>query len=134
MKKLQIEQVCSKVHLAVQRCKTQGKNYTAGYILKDDMGESIVRLDEDYQIFKTIRNSHQYWENQKKEVFVMIRQPGLATLFLSLSVNDLQWSELIIALGKLVDNKDYKAKIKRTFMGNQITACSVRPSHLCKTH
>ena len=113
MKKLQIEQVCSKVHLAVRRCKTKGKSYTAGYILKDNMGESLVRLDEGYRIFKTIRNSPQYLENQKKEVFAMIRQLGLTTLFLSLSANDLQWSQLIIALGKLVDNKDYTDKIER---------------------
>ena len=112
MKKLQIEQVCSKVHLAVRRCKTKGKSYTAGYILQDNMGESLVRLDEGYRIFKTIRNSPQYWENQKKEVFAMIRQLGLPTLFLSLSANDLQWSELILALGKLVDNKDYTAEIE----------------------
>ena len=105
MKRLQIEQVCSKVHLAVRRCKTKGKSYTAGYILKDNMGESLVRLDEGYKIFKTIRNSPQYWENQKKEVFSMIRQLGLPTLFLSLSANDLHWPELIIALGKLVDDK-----------------------------
>ena len=112
MKKLQTEQVCSKVHLAVRRCKTKGKSYTAGYILKDNMGESLVRLDEGYRIFKTIRNSPQYWENQKKEVFAMIRQLGLPTLFISLSANDLHWSELIITLGKLIDNKDYTEALK----------------------
>ena len=112
MKKLQTEQVCSKVHLAVRRCKTKGKGYTAGYILKDNMGESLVRLDEGYKIFRTIRNSPQYWENQKKEVFAMIRQLGLPTLFLSLSANDLNWSELIIVLGKLVDDKDYTEAVK----------------------
>ena len=112
MKKLQIEQVCSKIHLAVRRCKTKGKSYSAGYILKDNMGESLVRLDEGYRIFKTIRNSPQYWENQKREVFAMIRQLGLPTLFLSLSANDLHWSELIIALGKLVDNKDYTEAVE----------------------
>ena len=107
MKKLQTEQVCNKVHLAIRRCKTRGKSYTAGYILKDNMGESLVKLDEGYKIFRTIRNSPQYWENQKKEVFAMIRQLGLPTLFISLSANDLHWPELLIALGKLVDNKDY---------------------------
>ena len=112
MKRLQTEQVCSKVHLAVRRCKTKGKSYTAGYILKDNMSESLVRLDEGYRIFKTIRNSPQYWENQKKEVFAMIRQLGLPTLFMSLSANDLHWTELIIALGKLIDNKDYTEALK----------------------
>ena len=38
MKKLQTEQVCNKIHLAVRRCKTKGKSYTAGYILNDNMG------------------------------------------------------------------------------------------------
>ena len=112
MKKLQIEQVCSKVHLAIRRCKTKGKSYTAGYILKDNMGESLVRLDEGYKIFKTIRNSPQYWENQKRDVFAMIRQLGIPTLFLSLSANDLHWSELIITLGKLVDGNDYTDAIE----------------------
>ena len=113
MKKLQTDQVCSKAHLAVRRCKTKGKNYTAGYILKDNMGDSLVRLDEGYRIFKTIRNSPQYWENQKKEVFAMIRQLGIPTFFISLSANDLHWSELIVSLGKLVDNKDYTEAVEQ---------------------
>ena len=112
MKKLQTEQVCNKIHLAVRRCKTKGKSYTAGYILNDNMGESLVKLDEGYKIFKTIRNSPQYWENQKKDVFAMIRQLGLPTLFISLSANDLHWPELIIALGKLVDKKDYSKAVE----------------------
>ena len=112
MKKLQIDQVCSKVHRAVRRCKTKGKSYTAGYILKDNMDESLVRLDEGYRIFKTMRNSPQYWENQKKEVFAMIRQLGIPTLFISLSANDLHWSELIITLGKLVDKQDYTEAVE----------------------
>ena len=112
MKKLQTEQICNKVHLAVRRCKTKGKRYSAGYILKDNMGESLVKLDEGYKIFRTIRNSPQYWEHQKKEVFAMIRQLGLPTLFISLSANDLHWPELIIALGKLVDNKDYTEEVE----------------------
>ena len=33
-------------------------------------------------------------------------------LFLSLSANDLYWSELIITLGKLVDNKDYTEAVE----------------------
>ena len=71
------------------------------------MGESLVRLDEGYRIFKTIRNSPQYWEQQKKDVVAMIRQLGIPTLFLSFSANDLHWTELIVTLGKLVDNTDY---------------------------
>ena len=120
MKRLQIEQVSGKVHLAVRRCKTKGKSYTAGYILRDNMGESLVRLDEGYKIFRTIRNSPQYWENQKKDVFAMIRQLGIPTLFLSLSANDLHWPELIVALGKLVDNKDYSDEVENNTLSWEI--------------
>ena len=42
----------------------------------------------------------------------MIRQLGLSTLFISLSANDLYWSELIVSLGKLVDKKDYSRDIQ----------------------
>ena len=112
MKKLQTQQICNKSHLAVRRCKTKGKHYSAGYILSDNMGESLVRLDEGYRIFRTIRNSPQYWENQKKEVFAMIRQLGIPTLFLSFSANDLNWLDLIVTLGKLVDHKDYSEEAK----------------------
>ena len=69
------------------------------------MREGLVRLEEGYRIFRTIRNSPQYWKNQKREVFAMIRQLGLPTLFLSLSANDLHWSELIIALSNLLTIK-----------------------------
>ena len=63
----------------------------------------------------------------------MIRQLGLPTLFLSLSANDLQWSELIIALCKLVDNKDYTAGIDRNGLSWEIiSACSVRSRNQCK--
>ena len=112
MKKLQTEQVCSKAHLAVRRCKTKSKQFTAGYILQDNMGESLVRLDEGYRIFRTIRNSPQYWQNQKKEVFAMIRQLGIPTLFMSFSASDLNWTDLILTLGKLVDNQDYTEALK----------------------
>ena len=42
----------------------------------------------------------------------MIRQLGIPTLFISLSANDLHWSELIVSLGKLVDNKDYTEAVE----------------------
>ena len=42
----------------------------------------------------------------------MIRQLGIPTLFISLSANDLHWSELIITLGKLVDKQDYTEAVE----------------------
>ena len=126
MKKLQLEQVSSKVNLAVRRGKTKGKAYTAGYLIKDNMGESLVKLDEGYNIFRIIRNSPQYWENQEKEVYAIIRQLGLPTLFISLSANDLYWSELIVSLGKLVDKKDNSREVQENTLSWDIRSLLVQ--------
>ena len=110
---MQIEQVCCKVHLAIRRCKTKGKSYTVGYILKDDMRESLVRLDEGYKI---IDNNLKFASilGKSKERRVCYDKTAWFTdsVFFSLSANDLHWSELIAALGKLVDCNDYTAAIE----------------------
>ena len=107
LKKLQTKQIGDKVSLAVRRCKSKGKSYTAEDVLNDEVRDNMVRLDEGYYIFRTIRNSPPYLENKKKEVFSMIRQLGIPTLFISLSAADTQWIPLLKCLGKLIDNTDY---------------------------
>jgi len=57
LKKLQQQQIVNKVNLAVRRCKTKGKHFKAGELLQDNACENLVKLDEGYRIFKTLRNS-----------------------------------------------------------------------------
>ena len=107
LKKLQMEQIVNKVTIAVRRCKSKGNKYTAGDILNDNVRDSIVKLDEGYQIFRTLRNSPPYLEKRKKDLMAMIRQLGCPTWFVSLSAADTRWTDLLRILGKLVDQKDY---------------------------
>ena len=107
MKKLQIKQVAEKASLAMRRCKTKGKKFTTSEILNTDTVNNLVRLDQGYRIFRSIRNSPPYFEKRKKDLFAMIRQLGLPTWFASLSAADTRWVELLKALGLLIDKIQY---------------------------
>jgi len=76
LKKVQLKQVSDKVHLALRRCKTKGKQLTASEMLDNDCTNKMVRLDEGYYIFRSLRNSQPYFDAKKREVFAMIRQLG----------------------------------------------------------
>ena len=106
-KKLQIQQVAQKGTLSMKRVQSKGSRFTAGQMLNEETQKKLTRLDEGYYIFRTIRNSPPYLNMCKKEIMAMIRQLGLPQWFMSLSAADTKWNDLIIILGKLVDNKDY---------------------------
>jgi hypothetical protein len=110
LKKVQLQQIQSKVSLAIRRCKTKGMKFTAGQVLDQDTRQNIVKLDEGYHIFRTLRNSPPYLEKRKKDLMAMIRQLGCPTWFVSLSAADTHWINLLRILGKLVDKKDYTAQ------------------------
>ncbi|XP_062566991.1 uncharacterized protein LOC134229291 [Saccostrea cucullata] len=101
LKKIQIKQVSDKVNLALRRCKSEGKKITAEQVLNPASAEKIVRLNEGYYIFRTLRNSPAYLSSKKKDVFAMIRQLGLPTWFISLSSADTRWQDLLKTLAML---------------------------------
>ena len=101
LKKIQIKQVSDKVNLALRRCKSEGKKITAEEALNPVTAEKIVRLNEGYYIFRTLRNSPAYLSSKKKDVFAMIRQLGLPTWFISLSSADTRWTDLLKTLANL---------------------------------
>ncbi len=111
-KKLQIEQIARKGTLAMKRVQSKGNIYTAGQILDESTKSEITRLDEGYYIFRTIRNSPPYLDLCKKDIMAMIRQLGIPQWFMSLSAADTHWTDLIIMLGKLNDQKDYTDDLK----------------------
>ena len=105
MKKIQMKQVTDKVAFAVRRFKGQGKKITAEQALDPEAVKNLVRLDEGYHIFRTLRNSPPYLEAKKKEVFAMIRQLGLPTWFGSFSSADTRWTDLLRILVQLNEGK-----------------------------
>ena len=76
-------------------------------LLDKEQQNNIVKLDEGYYIFHTIRNSPAYFETKKKDVMAMVCQLGIPTIFSSLSAADTRWSNLLISLCKLLDNITY---------------------------
>ena len=96
-----------KVTLAIQQCKTKGKQIKVKDILNDTERQLLVNLYEGFYRFRTLRNSPAYFERKKKDAFAMIRQLGFPTLFVSQSAAETQWPELPQALGENVDKKIY---------------------------
>ena len=107
LKKVQLQQICGKVHLVMRKCQNKGQKITAKDALNPDHLDKLVRLDEGYYIFRSLRNTPAYFENKKRHLFAMIRQLGLPTWLMSLSSADSKWIDLLQILGKLVDNKSY---------------------------
>ena len=102
-----MKQVLHKVTLAVCRCKTKEKKFKVKNILDNVERQKLVNLDEGFYIFWTICNSPAYLEKWKKDAFAMMRQLGFPSLFISQSVAETKWPELLWALGELVDKKTY---------------------------
>lgn len=102
LKKLQIKQIQDKVMLAIRKCKLNCKKYTAAQVL-----DSIVRLNEGFQVLRNLRGSPPYWEKAKKDIFAMIRQLGLPTWFCSFSAAETKWIPLLKCLGELIENVSY---------------------------
>ena len=50
------------------------------------------------------------WQQEKKDIFAMIRQLSLPTWFMSLSAADTRWTELLRMLAKLNDGIEYSEK------------------------
>lgn len=107
LKKIQLKNISDKVNLALRRCKSEGKTWTVKDILSPSTVKELVRLDEGYYIFRTLRNSPVYLEKRKKDLFAMIRQLNLPTWFGSFSSADTRWNDLLRILGKLNDGKEY---------------------------
>ena len=114
LKKLQMKQISDRVNVSLKRCKLKDMTLTVNDVLNEENVKKLVRLDEGYRIFRTLRNSPPYLESRKKDLFAMIRQLGLPTWFMSLSAADTKWIDLLSCLGKLVEGKTFCEEDLRT--------------------
>ena len=128
-KHLQVQQIASKVTLALRRVKgPEVQQINAKILLDKATRDKITRLDEGYYIFRTIRSSPAYFLAKKKELMAMVRQLGIPSVFFSLSAADISWMPLLKTLGLLVDGKTYTD----TFIQNEMTfdkKCQLVASH-----
>ncbi len=61
-------------------------------------------LETNLAFLKSVPNSTWYWAERKRDLFVMMRQLGKPTAFLTLSANEIGWSNLLTLLFKLKSN------------------------------
>ena len=52
-------------------------------LLDKEQRNNMVKLDEGYYIFQTIRNSPAYFDAKRKDVMAMVQQLGIPTIFYS---------------------------------------------------
>ena len=69
LKKIQTKQISDKVNLAVRRYKTEGKKITAGQVKDPVQSKEIVKLNEGYYIFRSLKNYPAYLSLKKERCF-----------------------------------------------------------------
>ena len=106
-KKLQMKLLLGKSQIALRKCKGNNSLLTAGKLKQQGSLERLTHHDEGYKFLRALRGSPPYFEKAKKDLFVMIRQLGPATLFCSFSSAETKWMHLLKILVKLVDQRNY---------------------------
>jgi len=86
--------------------KKKGKAATAGELLNKKFLTDFVTHDFGFKLLKDVRTSPAYWEGKTKQIFAMIRQLGIPTLFITLSAAEAHWPELLVILKKVLDGID----------------------------
>lgn len=84
------------------RCVRETENITRRMIEDRQFLQECV--EKDFAFLKAIPNSVNYWQSRKKDLFAMMRQLGKPTVFLTLSANEMNWSDLLGLLYKLRNN------------------------------
>ena len=105
-KMYQLDYIREQGKLALRFIK-HDKEYTAKDLRTDEQRTNIATVDDGFFFYRKLRNSPQYLQQKKRELFATIRQLGIPTFFISLSAADTKWPELLQSLGKIVDGKTY---------------------------
>ena len=103
-KKLQTRKFADAISISLKKTKNT-KNVTAVQMLNRDYVSGLINNNDAFTFLRCDRSSPAFWELKKKEVMAMIRQLGCATFFLTLSAAETKWSELIVVLTEVLENK-----------------------------
>ena len=106
-KKLQRKILLGQSQVALRKCQGNNVSIKAGQLKQKGALEKLIHHDEGFKFLRALRGSPPYFENDKKDIFAMIRQLGSASLFCSFYSAETQWAHLLRILGKLVNNKEY---------------------------
>ena len=71
---------------------------TAGDLLSDTSSENPDLYENCFGFMRNIRGSAAYWQRAKLDLFAMFRTLGPPTFFLTLSADDMNWTDLLYIL------------------------------------
>ena len=103
-KKLQTRKFSDAISINFRKTKNT-QNVTVAQMLTRDYVNGLIHGDDAFTFLRCDRSSPAFWELKKKEVMAMIRQLGCPTIFLTLSEAETKWSELIVILAQVLENK-----------------------------
>ncbi|XP_072314552.1 uncharacterized protein [Eucyclogobius newberryi] len=93
---LEVEQVVSKVSIALRKGHSGSGNAAAG----EGTLQDLLQFDNGYRFMTAIRGTPLFWQLAQKNLFATIRQLGIPTWFCSFSSADLRWPSLLKTLLK----------------------------------
>ena len=88
-------------------------NFKISIVHCTQTNQSIVNYFENqrYQSFKSKNVDSKYEQNvRKRDAFAMIRQLGFPSIFITQSVAETKWKDLLKCLGKTVHTKEYTSE------------------------
>jgi hypothetical protein len=89
----------------LRKGKRQGNVFTAKELKNKATREDLLKCVIGFKDLKALRNSPHYTEQGKKDIYAFFRQLGTATFFITNSMADTRWRELLVILSLLVDKK-----------------------------
>lgn len=90
----------------IMRKAGQRTEITAQQAANGDFINNVVARDNAFRFMASITGTPAYWESKKKDVLTMVRQKGNFTLFITMSMAETHWYELLVILKKTVDGID----------------------------
>lgn len=105
-KKSQLHRTYQHIGVALRK-KKKGKTHdlTVSSMLDTAVLNELIQHDDGYRFLLQDRHSPAHWQNEQRNLFAMIMQFGLPTLFITLSAAETKWPELLIILKQTVDKE-----------------------------
>ena len=134
-KKIQLNCCLDKIQIALRKGRSgEAGKLNAGRLRDKAHMSNILFKDIAYKFLNSIRGSPAYFQAVSKDLFAMLRQLGIASIFCSFSAAETRWSHLLKILGKVVDQKDYTIDEVQNFSWQERTRLIRSDPIVCAWH
>ena len=91
----QIQQSINKALRKKRPVSLDGRRATVKDMLGSDSVNRLISYDDGYRVLRNLRGSPVSWQKMQYDCLAKIRQLGPYTFFLTFSVADFRWTEII---------------------------------------